>query len=962
MRVIAKHGTFEYGLADRYRFEEELGSGAMGVVFRAHDLRLGREVAIKMLHPTLTSEVGVARFQYEINVAAKLRHPNIIAVHDSGEVDGRLYYAMDYLGGETLRALLRREKQLSGDEALRIVEDIAEALQYAHDRHVVHRDVKPENILLADGRACLLDFGLARALGEVDANRLTASGLAVGTPHYLSPEQASAEREVGPKADQYALACVLYEMLVGEPPFTGPTASAIAMRHISESPPPMRSRRKSTSPGIEAAVMRALEKVPADRFHSVQEFADAARVTPLVTNPLPDTIGKTASVEPPRRACWRSRPRFVAEAVAVGMLAVAAILIIPRVTRGRLPTAQSIVIFPLHVSKTASSGAADDIGESASLLIAYRLEGTPGLQFSNAADHLTGSERTGERDLTLDRKRQIAHSVGADRLIDGWVQSHGDSLTVVLRLQATDGSTQAIQQGVTALASTAEAPRLALGALRMLLPAFLDPGRRVDQSALEQREPAAIAAFLEGERAYRDSHFAEALGKYATAIERDSLLAVAALKAAQAASWLGQMSDASEYAGLAVRHVDLLPPRYAVYANALQHYLRGEGDSTIAAVSTLVAVDRRWTDAWFLLGEAYFHLMPQASAPRSQGALADSAFRMAGRADNAFSPATAHLLDLAFRRGDIARVDSLFPLVRRTLDENDTRWLEAIVRCVRDGPASVNWDVLRSAGSLGGWNWGETLMFDPGRATCARAAFAVTLATPNAPPSELWGALVGTNALLIAAGRDKDAEHLLKTPLASRLRGWALFFPNAAAGASFASDAKQKADSLEAHFSALASPHLWLLTSWYSTNGDSVALGRIAAVMAVRRDSTHSHLDSLVAGVASAHFAAARRDTTAALRSLASLAPVAPYGALAGQPWEAMAGERMLEASLLAAQGKDAEAIRVANRLDVQVPMINLVFLRPSLLLRERSSRRLGDTGAAADYRRQLARWSSQAR
>jgi serine/threonine protein kinase/DNA-binding transcriptional regulator YiaG len=275
--VIAKYGKFEYVLAEHYRFEDELGRGAMGTVYRAQDVKLGRPVAIKMLHPMLTNELGVARFQSEIRIAAGLHHPNIIGVHDSGEADGRLFYVMDYLGGETLRDRLKREKQLSVEDAIRIVEQVAEGLQYAHDHGVIHRDVKPENILLAEGRACVVDFGLARALGDVNTERLTASGLSVGTPHYLSPEQATAEKDVGPKADQYSLACVLYEMLVGEPPFTGPTATSIAMRHISEAPTPLRVRRHTTPIGVEVAVTRAMEKVPADRFASMKEFAQACR-------------------------------------------------------------------------------------------------------------------------------------------------------------------------------------------------------------------------------------------------------------------------------------------------------------------------------------------------------------------------------------------------------------------------------------------------------------------------------------------------------------------------------------------------------------------------------------------------------------------------------------------------------------------------------------------------------------
>ncbi|MEO8335875.1 MAG: serine/threonine-protein kinase [bacterium] len=279
--MIAKYGKFEYALAEHYRFEDELGRGAMGAVYRATDVRLGRPVAIKLLHAALTNELGAARFQSEIRIAAGLHHPNIIGVHDCGEADGRLYYVMDYLGGETLRDRLNRERQLPIEDALHIVEQVADGLQYAHDHDVVHRDIKPENIVLAEGRACLVDFGLARALGDVDATRLTASGVSVGTPHYLSPEQAAGEKEVGPRADQYGLACVLYEMIAGESPFTGPTAQSIAMRHISERPRSLRTRRHATPKSLDDAVLRALEKVPADRFATVKQFACALRTVSI---------------------------------------------------------------------------------------------------------------------------------------------------------------------------------------------------------------------------------------------------------------------------------------------------------------------------------------------------------------------------------------------------------------------------------------------------------------------------------------------------------------------------------------------------------------------------------------------------------------------------------------------------------------------------------------------------------
>jgi TolB-like protein len=297
----------------------------MGSVYRATDLLLDRPVAIKVLHATLTDDAGSRRFQSEIRISAKLRHPNIVAVHDSGEVAGRLFYVMDYLSGETLRGRLTREKQLSIDEALSITEQIAVGLQFAHDLGIVHRDIKPENILLVDGTVKIVDFGLARAVMGSE-ERLTATGLSVGTPQYLSPEQASAEREVGPKADQYALACVLYEMLVGESPFTGPTATAVAMRHIAETPVSPRNRRRTTPVSVDAAIMRALEKIPADRWTSVHDFVQACR-TPQVWSGVPMSAQRASdrggrSVSQPSVA--RSSPmRWLFGLIGVVLLALA---------------------------------------------------------------------------------------------------------------------------------------------------------------------------------------------------------------------------------------------------------------------------------------------------------------------------------------------------------------------------------------------------------------------------------------------------------------------------------------------------------------------------------------------------------------------------------------------------------------------------------------------------------------
>src|SRR5919107_342604 len=267
-------------LEGRYAIERLIGQGGMATVYLARDIRHERPVAIKVLRPELAASIGADRFLREIRVAAQLQHPNILALYDSGEAAGFLYYVMPFVQGESLRVLLDRENQLSLPEAIQIACDIADALQCAHTNHVIHRDIKPENILLQDGRPLVADFGIARALSQAGADKLTETGMAVGTPHYMSPEQAVGERIDG-RTDEYSLASMLYEMLIGQPPFHGPNALAILARHSMEAVPSLQIVRNSVPDEIEDAIMRALEKTPADRFPTIRDFADALSAVDL---------------------------------------------------------------------------------------------------------------------------------------------------------------------------------------------------------------------------------------------------------------------------------------------------------------------------------------------------------------------------------------------------------------------------------------------------------------------------------------------------------------------------------------------------------------------------------------------------------------------------------------------------------------------------------------------------------
>ncbi|MEO8226328.1 MAG: protein kinase [Gemmatimonadota bacterium] len=284
-------------LADRYRIGRELGAGGMATVYLARDLKHDRDVAIKLLHPDLGAALGNERFLSEIRTTARLQHPHILPLLDSGDADGLLYYVMPLVTGETLRARLEREQQLPIPDAVLIAREVADALSYAHGHGVVHRDIKPENILLQDGHALVADFGISLAVQHAGGQRMTQTGLSLGTPQYMSPEQAMGEKHVDARSDIYALGAVTYEMLVGEPPFTGPTVQAIVARLVTEEPRSIAIQRKAVPEQVDAAVMRALEKLPADRFASAAEFVAAlsgdgassrrTRVSMAATRPPP---------------------------------------------------------------------------------------------------------------------------------------------------------------------------------------------------------------------------------------------------------------------------------------------------------------------------------------------------------------------------------------------------------------------------------------------------------------------------------------------------------------------------------------------------------------------------------------------------------------------------------------------------------------------------------------------------
>lgn len=305
-------GRLTSAVSDRYRVERELGQGGMATVYLAQDLRHSRNVAIKVLHDDLGAVLGPERFLSEIRTTARLQHPHILPLLDSGEADGLLHYVMPMVTGETLRARLERERQLPVDDAIRIAREVADALHHAHSHGVIHRDIKPENILLSDGHALVADFGIALAVQHAGGQRITLTGISLGTPQYMSPEQAMGERTIDARSDIYALAAVTYEMLVGEAPFTGPSAQAIVARVMSEEPRALVLQRRAIPDHVEEAVLQGLEKIPADRFSTAAEFASG-----LVS-------GAGTSIR--RRDARQPQPRSRMVRIGLGLIAAVALL------------------------------------------------------------------------------------------------------------------------------------------------------------------------------------------------------------------------------------------------------------------------------------------------------------------------------------------------------------------------------------------------------------------------------------------------------------------------------------------------------------------------------------------------------------------------------------------------------------------------------------------------------------
>jgi eukaryotic-like serine/threonine-protein kinase len=418
-------------LADRYRIERELGQGGMATVYLAEDIRHHRQVAIKVLRPDLTAALGPDRFMQEIEIAARLQHPHILGVFDSGSAEGFLYYVMPYVDGESLRERISRQGELPVHEAVRLLSEIADALGYAHGRGVVHRDIKPENVMLSGRHALVMDFGVAKAVNEASGqNRLTTLGVALGTPAYMAPEQASADPHLDHRVDLYALGVMGYELLAGRPPFTGASPQQVLAAHVMQAPELLSRHRPSLSPALTNVIMKALEKRPADRWQTAEEML--VQLEPLATpsGGLTPTATAPVAAATPARAPLSRMPRWAIAAIGLMVLAVGTFALSRVAGRGAggaggATRARSVAVLPFENVGGDSGNAAFTDGMQSEILTDLTRLG---------ALQVTSRNSVQEYRHTTKGTRQIGSELGVQSLLQGQVQRAGNQVRVTVQL------------------------------------------------------------------------------------------------------------------------------------------------------------------------------------------------------------------------------------------------------------------------------------------------------------------------------------------------------------------------------------------------------------------------------------------------------------------------------------------------------------------------------------------------
>jgi eukaryotic-like serine/threonine-protein kinase len=918
-------------LAARYRVERELGAGGMATVYLAHDLRYPRLVAIKLLRPELAAGVR-SRFLQEIEFIARLSHPHILPLYDSGDAAGSLFYVMPFVAGESLRERLLREKQLAVNEAVRIAREVADALAYAHANGIVHRDIKPGNILLSAGHAIVADFGIARALSG-DNREISTAGLAVGTPRYMSPEQAGGGINlVDGRSDIYSLSCVLYEMLAGEPPFSGATPQAVLARHLIDPVPPLRTIRGTVPVHVESAILRGLAKVPSDRYPTAKAFKAALGAPKSARSPPTRTA--------PRR--WR----------AMGALGALATLLIGITALWRLGPMRRAVLDPYRVVVYPLISAANDsggrlMGEDVGAAVVATLNSTQ-LVSGISGWRLLGDERRAAAPVPPGTARGLALKTMAQFYLDGRLVV-GDSTRAVIELHDVQGDS--IRQRTITFRRAEDPWRLGVTVAREVLALVLGHDASLDLRAIGSPNSNATAAYLFGDRAYRRGRFAEASAYFGRAVEADSAFTIASVMGAQAAGWARQKGKALELLRVARGHPGTLASRYSLYVEGLYASWSGSADSATRYLKEALILEPAWPEAWAELGEVYSHQLPNEAAADS---LQRDAFLQAVRQAPTFVPALFHLAEISLRRGDWAEAEQhMNAMLSAGADSTDLGTLGLMLRCVKQGPGAIDWarEVQRHPADVAdvGSAFTAAGLRQP---RCAEAAWTGVMEDDHTTSSDAvdlrYRALVGLQALLVAEGRDQEAQRLLdRERRISRPRVWSLKIVAANVGALQEEQASAAADSLGRALATedSAAVDLWSLGIWEHRRGDTLHLTRLRKRAATKvRSPGATRLDTLVAESLEAWVALAQRDTIGALRRFHRLVPAG-----GADHMESLGFERMTMAELYLNRKDYVNAFQAAKLIDAPAGVSYALLLPTSLELRARAAREMGDERLAGE-------------
>jgi eukaryotic-like serine/threonine-protein kinase len=914
-------------LADRYAIERELGRGGMATVHLARDLRHDRHVALKILHPELAQVLGPERFIREIRLAAHLDHPNILPVYDSGDTAGRLWFTMPFVDGESLRQRLAREPQLPLADALRITQAVADALGYAQRQGIIHRDVKPENILLQGERCVLADFGVARAV-DAAGERLTETGFALGTPAYMSPEQAAADHHLDHRSDIYSLGCVVYEMLAGEPPFTGRTAQALIARRLADPVPDLCTVR-DVPPEVERAVKQALARAAADRFADAPAFARALEA------------GATA----PRAAVSQAGRRRLAAGAAALLIALAgaAAWLRARPAATEALDADLLAVAPFQVLEPSLEVWREGMGD----VLSRTLDGAGPIR--TVSPSVVLRRWSGRADRTS--AEELGRRTGAGLVVYGAVAPRGpDSVTLrAVLLDRVGGMAKTDIEVSGEAARIGElADSLGIRALRVLSSSRAIGSVR--RTAIGSRSLPALKAFLQGEQFYRRGLWDSALTRYDQAIAADSTFTLALAQMDMVLGWYPPTSGAyrpqKEYRRRAILHNHGLPPRDSLMIVADSFELAAE-DMTepeeyarmkFRAVGAVEEVVRRYPEdpkAWYWLAEwrmATHAAWPIAVPP----AVSLETFARAIALDPGFGPAYEHMpaLYLALGRPDEARrsaatylaLDSTSPqtsgtrLAARLLDPSAAGRAEA-ERMLDTASVHTVWGAVFSQG-LDYWpDTGETAirvlrrLGEPGRGTGGSAPWVLDSISW---PKYLAHALAFRGHLREAFAVN---ERLLRQSSASPWSRWFDTFhdlsllgivPDSLARATYGRSLQSAAGWADEVY-GVPPRHLGGLP-WWLSRGDTVALARFAAVAARTGRAPPTPRAALRARLlretSVAFLDLARGDSVAAIRKLSAIPDTLCLADGAGSCFHL----NLTLARLLATRGEDRHAGALLDR------------------------------------------------